>query len=134
MIFRLSPLSEARLSTCDARLQQIIVTALQRSPIDFTVLEGYRTVQRQRELYRKGTTQRDGLRKLSKHNYDPAQAVDIAPWPIDWKRPERFTYLAGAVKAVAADLSIPIRWGGDWDRDGDLRDQTLYDLAHFELI
>ena len=33
---------------------------------------------------------------------------------------------------VAAAEGIKIRWGGDWDRDNDLADQSFNDLVHFE--
>jgi hypothetical protein len=26
-----------------------------------------------------------------------------------------------------------VRWGGNWDRDGDLADNTLYDRPHLEI-
>jgi peptidoglycan LD-endopeptidase CwlK len=31
-------------------------------------------------------------------------------------------------------MGIEIRWGGDWDGDGDLSDHKFNDLPHFELI
>ena len=48
-------------------------------------------------------------------------------------RYHRFYNFAGTVQGVAKMLNIKIRWGGDWDSDNDLKDQTLYDLPHFEL-
>ena len=69
----------------------------------------------------------------------------MAPYPVIWpdQQPtielqiaamKRFVYFAGYVKRVADDLGIAIRWGGDWDGDGDFSDQTFHDLPHFELV
>ena len=41
--------------------------------------------------------------------------------------------LAGAMISNADELDISIRWGGDWNGDGTLTDQTFNDLPHFEL-
>lgn len=66
----------------------------------------------------------------------PAEAVDVAPWiagiGIPWKSRSQFYFLAGFVMAKAAQLDIPIRWGGDWDSDFNVLDQSFDDLVHFE--
>ncbi len=69
----------------------------------------------------------------SKHNQNPSLAADVAPWPLDWKDKERFYHFAGRVSGIAQMLGIAIRWGGDWNGNNDLKDQTFYDLPHFEL-
>ncbi len=49
-------------------------------------------------------------------------------------------FLAGIVIGIAdemyksGEVSHKVRWGGDWDRDGDFNDETFKDLWHFELI
>ena len=62
------------------------------------------------------------------------------PWPDKKNRPRDYTkdlnqfyYFAGIVIATARDLDIVLRWGGDWDRDHDLSDQSFDDLVHFEV-
>lgn len=79
-----------------------------------------------------------GLSKVeypdSRHNKKPAEALDLLPYPVDWKDEKRFYLLAGVILAMAKNLGIPIRWGGDWDGDGDTTDQTFMDLGHFELL
>jgi peptidoglycan L-alanyl-D-glutamate endopeptidase CwlK len=44
--------------------------------------------------------------------------------------------MAGVVKGVAAMQGIPVRWGGDWNGDGDgnLFDSNFDDLPHFEIL
>lgn len=60
-------------------------------------------------------------------------AVDLAPSPIDWKHLTSFAYMAGRGIELAMTMGLPITWGGDWDRDGNLKDQTFNDLVHFQL-
>jgi len=45
-----------------------------------------------------------------------------------------FARLAGVVETCAIERGHKIRWGGDWDGDGNLLDQNFHDLPHFELI
>lgn len=61
-------------------------------------------------------------------------AVDAAPWPIDWNDTDRFLVFGGFVLGTAREQGLVIRWGGDWDSDWNLRDQTFIDLPHFELV
>lgn len=100
------------------------------------VICGERTKTEQDAAYNAGTSQVKWPN--SKHNIVPpenhSRAVDIAPIPLDWNDKERFYYFAGYVKAKAQALGLNLIWGGDFDDDGDLHDQTLYDLVHFEII
>ena len=51
------------------------------------------------------------------------------------KNRARFAEFAGIVKAIGwYRYQVRIRWGGDWDGDNDLDDQTFDDLVHFELV
>jgi len=65
-------------------------------------------------------------------------ATDAAPWfqeepNIRWYDTKSFYHFAGFVLGIAAVMGIELRWGGDWDMDDDLHDQTFNDLVHFEL-
>lgn len=119
-----------RLASCDTRLQLIMKEAIKIT--DFAVLEGYRTNEEQDTLRERGLTKIKG--GDGKHNKFPSLAVDLAPWPIDWEDSLRFCFLAGIITALAYRLGIKIRWGGDWDGDGDLKNQAFHDLGHFELV
>lgn len=123
------------LETCDNRL--IVLFSLVVDRYDCTILQGHRTMQEQKENFRKGVT----TTLASKHLSNPSMAVDVSPYPIpenwgetDAKEMVKFYHFAGYVKAVADDLKIKIRWGGDWDSDKDFNDQTFDDLVHWELI
>jgi peptidoglycan L-alanyl-D-glutamate endopeptidase CwlK len=121
--------SQARLDQCHIdliRLFQRVVTEY-----DCTILTGHRTEAAQNEAFDTG---RSKLRfPDGKHNRLPSSAVDCAPYPVDWQNAKRFYHFAGFVQGVAKEMGLSIRWGGDWDRDYDLDDQTFNDLVHFEL-
>ena len=100
--------------------------------VDCTILEGHRGAARQNELFEEG---RSKLKyPSSKHNDLPSRAVDVAPHPIDWDDLPRFYRFAGYVEGVALQMNIKLRWGGDWDRDWDLKDNRFNDFPHFELV
>jgi len=113
--------SEAKLVTVHPDLQNIMRTVIR--DFDFTVLCGERGEAEQNTAYNTGKSK---LRyPLSKHNRKPSDAIDIAPYPIDWNDAGRFHELAGRVLEVAALFDVPIVWGGQWE--------TFKDLPHFEL-
>jgi len=60
--------------------------------------------------------------------------VDVAPYPIQWKDRERFHYMGGIVRGVASQMGVKVRWGGDWDSDGEIKDNNFDDLVHIELV
>jgi peptidoglycan L-alanyl-D-glutamate endopeptidase CwlK len=105
---------------------------------DCIVLEGYRNQAAQDDAYARGTTTLKWPN--GKHNISPSNAVDVAPYPLDWKNTKRFYHFAGFVLGVAEELKLQnkishaIRWGGDWNSNNNLEDQTFFDLVHFELV
>ena len=42
--------------------------------------------------------------------------------------------VAAAMLAAAKELGVAIRWGGDWNMNGDSKDEKFYDGPHFELL
>lgn len=62
-----------------------------------------------------------------------ARALDVMPYPLDWDDFARIRYFAGWVMATARSVGVELVWGGDWDGDTNLGDQTFNDLVHFEL-
>jgi peptidoglycan LD-endopeptidase CwlK len=127
---RFSTRSKQRLATCDEQLQVLFNEVVKH--FDCTIIEGYRSRQRQNQAYDAG---RSKLKyPQSKHNRKPSLAVDVAPYPIDWKDIGRFLVFGGYVMATAKQLGMPIRWGGDWNGNWDLTDQMLFDYPHFELM
>ncbi len=142
-MFKFSDTSQDRLNTCHKDLQTIMLVALALSDIDFGIAEGYRSVERQKQLYDDGKSQLDGINKLSNHNYAPSMAVDIYAY-VNGKAdydPWNMSYLAGVILSTAKRLyesgriSHHVRWGGTW---GKWKDGCNYDgfvdMVHFELI
>lgn len=142
-IAKLGARSLERLNTCEPDLVRVIRRAEQISPMDFTVLAGVRTDAEQAALYAKGrtgpgpvVTHVDGVRKRSRHQPNDrglSEAVDLAPYPIDWDNTQQFLIFGGVVLAAAAIEGVDLRWGGDWDRDWNVSEHRFIDLPHFEL-
>lgn len=125
-----------QLSTCHPDLQIIMEETIKY--IDFSVLEGHRGQAAQEAAFAAGNTKLHWPN--GKHNQSPSMAVDIAPYPLDWNDTQRFVYFAGYIMAIAKMLLVQgkinhtVRWGGDWDSDTQLKDESFRDLGHFELV
>lgn len=118
MTFKFSQRSLDNMKGVHPDLVKVVHRALELTPVDFVVIEGLRSRQRQEELFRKGFSKTLNSRHLTGH------AVDIVPLPVDWKNIEPFRRLAQAMKAAASELDVPIVWGGDWKG---------WDNPHYEL-
>lgn len=124
-----SAASAKRLAECDPRLQSIFRSVLK--VMDHTIITGHRPKAEQDRMVALGRSK--ATWPASKHNREPSMAVDAAPYPVDWSDRERMTLFAGLVIGVGAEQGVRIRWGGDWDQDGQVRDNTFDDLCHFEI-
>lgn len=121
MGYKLGAQSELLLRGVHPDLIKVIRRAIQISKIDFKVLEGVRSVARQRELVKKGASQTMKSRHI--HGF----AVDIAPFvagQVRWDWPLYFQ-LSATVKQAAKDVGVPVEWGGDW--------KTFKDGPHWQL-
>jgi len=127
--YKFSQTSLDRLWTCHGDLAALFCDVIKN--YDCSIICGHRNAVEQNEAYAAGASKLQWPE--SRHNTKPSEAVDVAPYPIDWANKKRFYHFAGYVKAKAESMDIPIRWGGDWDSDNDLDDQHFMDLVHFEL-
>ena len=109
--------------------------ALQNSKTDFTVICGHRDKAGQDAAMRAGTTK--VAFPNSAHNQMPACAIDVIPYPFtNWEDPKMidgWVNIAVAMNDAATSLGIKIRWGGDFNRDGDKTKTDAWDKPHFEL-
>ena len=119
MSYKLGTRSLQSLSGVHPDMVAVVKKAIEITGVDFTVIEGIRNINRQRELFKAGKSTTMNSRHITGH------AVDMVPWPVDWEDLERFEVMAEAMKAAAEELEIPIVWGGDW--------KSFYDAPHFEL-
>jgi len=53
---------------------------------------------------------------------------------VDWDDLNRFYFFGGFVLGIAKSMNIPLRYGGDWNGNMDIKDENFLDLGHFELI
>ena len=122
--------SQEKLATCDPRLQKVFNEVVKY--FDCTVIEGHRGEAAQNKAFAEGKSKLKYPQ--SKHNKTPSLAADVLPYPIDWNDTNRMRYFAGFVVGIAATMGIKIRWGGDWNQNTELKDNSFNDLPHFELV
>ena len=118
MPYKLGSRSLQNLSGVHPDLVAVVKLAISKTTQDFTVLEGIRNINRQRELVKTGKSTTMNSRHLTGH------AVDLAPWPISWEW-EGFYPIADAMKAAAEELDVNLEWGGDW--------KSFPDGPHYQL-
>ncbi|AQX87168.1 M15 family metallopeptidase [Elizabethkingia bruuniana] len=141
MTYKLDARSISNLDKIHPNLVKIMKCAITNSPVDFTIIEGVRTLKRQQDLYAQGrakpgikVTNADGIRNKSNHQVKKdgyGYAVDLYPFfngKVQVNHPDtlkKLKLIADHIKKVAKELEVNIIWGGDW--------KQLYDPAHFEL-
>ncbi len=126
--------SKAVYDTLDPRLQDVMDYVLTQVA-DVSLLFGFRDEALQNHLFATGKSKLDW--PDSRHNTYPSMAVDFQPYPYpkrDVKLWAALAYIAGRAIEYALSKGWTLRWGGDWNRNGDLTDQTFDDLFHLELV
>lgn len=121
MAYKLGGQSEMLLRGVHPDLVKVVRRAIQITKVDFKVLEGVRSIARQRELVKKGAS------KTMKSRHIHGFAVDIAPFVdghVRWDWPLYFV-LASTIKQAAKDVGVTVEWGGDW--------KTFKDGPHWQL-
>lgn len=123
-MYKLSKRSLDRLVGVDEGLVEVVKLAIQTTTVDFAVLEGLRTIERQRELVAKGASQ------TMKSKHIDGLAVDLGAYigdRISWEL-NLYDDIADAMKMAAIEVGVPVRWGAAWHID-DIRqwDGTMQD-------
>jgi peptidoglycan L-alanyl-D-glutamate endopeptidase CwlK len=110
-------------------LRRVLDRALAISDQDFVIIEGLRTVERQRQLLAAGASTTMNSRHITGHAVDACPMVDLnnngKVEVSEMFNPRLLTKLSQSMKAAAQIENVPIVWGGDW--------RTFKDLPHFEL-
>ena len=125
-MFSLGPRSKMRLNGVHPDLVKVVERAIQITTVDFTVLEGVRTPERQKILVESGASQTLNSRHIPGAD-GLGKAVDLGAWvddQVDWSWP-LYSKIADAMKEAAKQVNVPIEWGGDW--------KTFKDGPHFQL-
>lgn len=130
--------SAKRLSQAHPLLQKLMNAARERAP--FQILDSQRGKAEQERAVATGHSKAHF--GDSAHNWSPAIAVDIAPVPLNWNDLASFKALqaiigwydpqTGAGHGLSKEMTIPVRWGGDWNMNGKA-DERLVDMPHYEL-
>jgi peptidoglycan L-alanyl-D-glutamate endopeptidase CwlK len=120
-MYKLGLRSKQRLKGVHPDLVKVVKRAIEISEIDFTVLEGMRSVDRQRKLLESGASTTMNSRHLTGH------AVDLGAWvggTVRWDWP-LYHKIAAAMKQAAKEEGVYLDWGGDWS--------NFPDGPHFQL-
>lgn len=140
MAYQLGTRSRRNLAGVHPHLVGVVERAIELTAQDFAVIEGVRTLDRQRDLYAQGRTEPGPIvtwTMRSRHFVHAdgyGHAVDLVPWPVDWDDLTKFESIATAMFSAAQELGVALRWGADWDQDGQPRERGESDSPHFELV
>lgn len=118
MTYKLGTSSLEKLKGVHPDLQRVVLRAIDISETDFSVLEGLRSLERQKTLMAAGKSKTLHSRHITGH------AVDITPFPISWDWKD-YPPIAKAMKQAAKDLGVDLEWGGDW--------KSFPDGPHYQL-
>jgi peptidoglycan L-alanyl-D-glutamate endopeptidase CwlK len=117
---KFGPSSEKHLEGVHPDLVAVMREAIKESPVDFSIIDGLRTLAEQKKYVAKGAS------KTMKSRHLTGKAVDIMALVNGKGRWEEALYrqIGPHVKAAAKKLKVAIVWGGDWN---------WKDWGHFEL-
>ena len=121
--------SKGRLSSCHPDLQKVFNKVIER--VDCSIICGQRGEADQNNAYKEGRSK--VKYPNGRHNANPSNAVDVAPYPVDWEDLERFTLFAGYVLGIAQSMGVELIWGNDWNGDFNTKDTNFKDYPHFEI-
>lgn len=140
-MFKFSEFSLKNLYGVHPLLANCVHEAMDMQVMDFRVVEGVRSKERQKELFDAGKTQTMNSKHLIQSD-GYGHAVDLYPYPIDMSKVNkgdakeiyRFGVLNGMMQSVARRKNIIIVNGADWDRDGETLDHKFFDAPHFQIV
>lgn len=128
MPFKFGKKSEGNLRTPEngknvmPELVALCRVVVSRSPIDFMIVDGMRTIEEQRINVRKGVS------KTMKSKHLEGRAIDFAPiikaGVPDWTNLKGFKTIGELFQKVAKEQGLTITWGGTW---------TWKDWGHIQL-
>ena len=120
-MFKLSSRSIRNLSGVHPLLCTLAYMSLSRSPFDFGITSGVRTVEQQKELVAAGRSQTMKSNHLTGHAFDIVVYVDgKVTWDLKF-----YEAVSEVIKECAAEIDESVQWGGDWT--------SFIDGPHFQL-
>lgn len=111
-MFKLSQRSIAKLDGVDDRLVDVVCRAIEITTVDFAVIDGLRTPEKQLEYFNKGASHiKTGGTHVAGKAVDLMAYVDDRPsWEI-----KLYDNIADAMKQAAIEKNVPLRWGAAWN-------------------
>jgi peptidoglycan L-alanyl-D-glutamate endopeptidase CwlK len=122
--------SRQALATVVPELSLVAHRAISLSPIDFAIVEGSRSIERQRELYNSGAS------KTLHSKHCEGRAIDIAPWlhgVPDYGAVNDCCFLVGLFYGLAKMSGLELRTGALWDGDS-IKNNRFIDVWHIETL
>jgi peptidoglycan L-alanyl-D-glutamate endopeptidase CwlK len=118
-MFKLSGRSISKLEGVKPELVEVVEKAITLTKVDFGVIEGLRTEEKQRELVAAGASQ------TMKSKHLTGDAVDLMAYVNGRGCWELNVYdeIADAMKEAAYELDVMIRWGAAWN----IKDLALWE-------
>ncbi len=127
MAFTFSKRSEDNLEGVNSALVGVVRRALELSTVDFIVIEGRRTQERQRQLYNAGASKTMISRHLS------GNAVDLLPVGADWNNYKCWLPVLVAMRQAGQELGVKLRFGITWTDNPEDRPAKFLDAPHVEI-
>jgi len=127
MAFTFSKRSEDNLEGVNSALVGVVRRALELSTVDFIVIEGRRTQERQRQLYNAGASKTMSSRHLS------GNAVDLLPVAADWNNYKCWLPVLVAMRQAGQELGVKLRFGITWTDNPEDRPAKFLDAPHVEI-
>ena len=150
MAYKLSTRSQERLMGIEPELKEVVYEAIKVTKIDFGVIEGLRTEEKQKQLVESGASQ------TMKSKHLEGRAVDLMAYIGGRGSWELNVYdeIADAMKEAAVKVDVAVRWGAAWtvtdirEWEGTMEDamnsyietrrsegrRPFIDAPHFELM
>ena len=150
MAYKLSTRSQERLMGVEPELKEVVYEAIKVTKIDFGVIEGLRTEEKQKQLVESGASQ------TMKSKHLEGCAVDLMAYIGGRGSWELNVYdeIADAMKEAAVKVDVAVRWGAAWtvtdirEWEGTMEDamnsyidtrrsqgrRPFIDAPHFELM
>ena len=110
MTYKLSTKSQERLIGVEPELKEIVYEAIKVTKIDYRVIEGLRTEEKQKQLVESGASQ------TMKSKHLEGRAVDLMAYIGGRGSWELSVYdeIADAMKEAAIKVDVAVRWGAAW--------------------
>jgi peptidoglycan L-alanyl-D-glutamate endopeptidase CwlK len=125
-MFKLSGRSISKLEGVKPELVEVVEKAITLTKVDFGVIEGLRTEEKQRELVAAGASQ------TMKSKHLTGDAVDLMAYVNGRGCWELNVYdeIADAMKEASYELDVMIRWGAAWN----IKDLALWEGTAEEAL